>query len=1668
MMKKEILIILLLSLSMAQQQQQQQFDFIYQENQMSDQLFKNAQLNILQVKASSLYTVITAGQSGLWWINNTSTNLIQSATVSLQNNEQVSAIAITANGNYLLNNYQNKLSLYQVNPKDFSITLLRQAQNSLAITDIFLTSNEKVAIIVGENGSVIAYDIYSKTSTQPLAILSQYNSKTNILAYITLTSNNQWLYIADQFLGATILKITYAENQDGSIQTFTMTLAGQVGGLYFVAQVLATNDNQYLYALDRWYGVQIISLSPLIQANPQSYPVQLKITTLFWPYMDMNPVFMGALISSDSNYIIISVRSQGLIAFDISNRLNPTYYYKIMIPGIPQYITFTPSQSKIYYTDGKQMIVYDKVQPNLNDDFPNLFNGHQSNLKVFSSAYYQWRCYITPDTKWMLVPQTGNVNILSIPNSDPYQISLSGVIKKSGKTRTCNLEFSSDFRYMYQPVNYGTDTIDIYDLNTLAQNSQSMTILNSLQVASPQRNENISFSKDHKLLIQTFAQGIQIIDSSDILNLKILSTWNVPAVLNGFPCSVGITHDNQWVIISMRNVGMYLFLNITDPKNPVLANQITTNGGEEVIISNLYNLAYLCDGSNGLAILDLSYLPNIKIISRTAIDGWVNKCNPFQNENFMLISSMDYGMITLVNIQDKLNPTIYSKYQESTQQSFGNCYFQDLSYGFSISQYGLRIFPLKSQIKIHSSFIDITSSNSNPILVDKQSNLLVGQQIELQLMMLYAIEGSQITNVYYYNNYQMNSLPYWINFVKSSGSVLINVDKSSIDPSNISGSFLNTLIVQVAVPITAQSFIYDQLTNSAQSQTIYNYYQQLGFIDGDNLITSIFNPSMPIYFDVVQLSTPQLNQQLFDKVKLTLQRGLYYNPILFYTAQSLKFDFKNQQQMIQTYSSTAQVSITITNPIMGVFVNMPYSGVIVSISTQQNQIVLQGPLSNLNKILKSKIFFSQSQSLVAQQTDNGQPQGFTVYIDDGINYSQQYTILLEDSTSSFIHIKSEVKLQTSYYLQQQVNDKYSSANVPVIDEVSLEFQPQTFLDQDGFQLNYQAYQQQSDGTFTLLKSDYWFKFSNNQLRFYGNAPRSLLNTDVTIKVVATDGYTQASDIFTINLNQLPFEYVLNLLISIVTPLLSIFGIYKYRYVIINYLNYNNTIYSKETIKTNQVYYKIIPLLGQNLLKSKLMVNSFIQYIQKEKPILQYQDRKQQIFTDSLKESKIVELLSKENKANVENSKQEMEAYISQQNKTQMIDLHKRIVSKLNKASTDKNMRSQVFNMLCNKDGIVDMKKVLEIIENNVIEYKLHGKKMKISDDLLELKDSSSMLHICVFCLLSRFILSLNSEISFFYEYLKQYSVALKFYYPNDWYKNYISFNYALDEKDQLNINDISQKNILGLFQFKDDFIKLALESLKQSPQFSEVDQKFQFKNINHNILKQVLIADALGIEFNSAFRYKKCSGESLLIDFSNIQSIEAYKQNGQATGCCQRKSQFNYSQYGLFSNLKLPYWMQIINKQDLIVLQGKPSQDDVDSLQIRIIDNKNYIIKSFNLEILLQDNIQISIGNELKKNVKLDFNSSSSKNMFTTESPRIRLLNFNQNHKRQISQFENCTVNTYMENHGDEIIENANLCFEESPKHNILVDKNFEGEKNEDDEHNTMYASKRIKQKSQI
>ena len=53
-------------------------------------------------------------------------------------------------------------------------------------------------------------------------------------------------------------------------------------------------------------------------------------------------------------------------------------------------------------------------------------------------------------------------------------------------------------------------------------------------------------------------------------------------------------------------------------------------------------------------------------------------------------------------------------------------------------------------------------------------------------------------------------------------------------------------------------------------------------------------------------------------------------------------------------------------------------------------------------------------------------------------------------------------------------------------------------------------------------ADFWLKFNPNGLRFVGKAPKKYFYTSILVKVVATDGYTEFSDSFTMKIHDIPF------------------------------------------------------------------------------------------------------------------------------------------------------------------------------------------------------------------------------------------------------------------------------------------------------------------------------------------------------------------------------------------------------------------------------------------------------------------------------------------------------------------------------------------------------------------
>ncbi|KAL4469533.1 hypothetical protein ABPG74_004786 [Tetrahymena malaccensis] len=1432
--------------------------------------------------------------------------------------------------------------------QNFNLTLIKQSQEQYGvITNIYLIQNDKIAIILGDKGAIVAYDIQSKLSSDPMPILATYFAKSkNIMGFIRVTDDLKWIFVADLSAGVYVLKLTITLDSNQKVTAVTMPQAAWAYARY-TNQVEVTKDLQWMIILESWRGLRVIPLANLFTADPSTYPIKLPNQNLWWYNSLQQPVFYGSYLSKDSKYLITAIRSQGIMIFDVSNPPNPVQYYQIKIPGCPTRIEMVNTQNLLFYTDGMQLLAFQKVQPNMNDNFPNIFNGHQSKLFSYSSQFAQWRCYVSQEQTFIIAAQCSDVDFLQLKNGDPYNISLFKRMSAVQNTRTCNMVFDQNNRYMYRPVRENGSFMYIYDILNIANYANSdFPIVGSVKDSNPPRGEDIVFSKDENLLVVNYNQGIVIYDSKDKFNLKTLSYWNIPLQLNGYPSAMALSDDNKYCIVASRTIGMFFLLDISDPTKPNLVNQTYTNGAELIVKSSIYtNIAYVCDGTSGFAILDFSALPQFKFISRIAIDGWANHMTLLQNEKFAIVSSMDYnGMINIIDLSDLNNPFVISKYTEYNEQSVATCVLNNLQYGFSTSNKGLRIFPMQSQIAIHSSFYEIQPNNQLKAI---PNNLKIGQKVLIQLLLIYVVDGMQIMDVFYYNNYQRNALPSWIQFIQINNSIQILVDKQGSQSSK--NPTQNLLLVKTGVPITSTSFIYPEIpTDAAASQQIYIYLKENGIISSNNLVSSAFDPNTPI--NLSSLQVPQV-QRLVDLVILTLQRGIYYNPIAFKVSNSLTFD-PTSDQMIQTYSSdvTVQITVDVQKPTDGTFVQKQYPGVIVSISNNGATILIYGNIASVNSILKQKIFFYIDKNLA--QNNNLQ---VDMIITDGLNPNLQINYSLSDLVTSLIHLKSY--LTQTAALQDQINEQYSDAEITVLEQTSITFLANTFKDQDGFQINYdvQVLNNKEQDTFVTLQSDYWLKFQPVSLTFNGIAQLSLLNSQVTIKITATDGYSSCTDQFTIKLYKLPLTYIINLVLQIVTPIVSMLGIYKYRYLIINSIYSKKVSYTREYINPEKQFIKCIPLLDQNVLLAQYIVKQYIKEIEQNSSSVEVSqgEMKSQISrSDSSPNSLNKDYTGVVNSFNPVKREKQNEDNQAQQNENQFDCIKEQEISQ-SKYSFQQS------------DGKIDMIKLLDGMEKINLTYKFFGVQRFFSSDRQQiLQRNESLIFESIKILMQRYILNQNIQLLNFYQYLESQAKQSQVYTENDWYREYvnigISENYNL--KDKTSIDDITLRDVFQSFSVKEEQI---MDQFKLFKVWSKDKNKLALLEEKHlNLLKDVLIGDAIGIVDQDPQFFKKCIGESLWLGMQNIMGIQAHVRDIDSCILPVKKCMnCDFLPYGLQNNMKLPNWLSFVHKNGLIILKGIPSENDSETFQIRISDISNYVVKKFDIEVLPAQGAKNGFGN---------------------------------------------------------------------------------------------------------
>ncbi|KAL4482136.1 hypothetical protein ABPG72_014949 [Tetrahymena utriculariae] len=568
------------------------------------------------------------------------------------------------------------------------------------------------------------------------------------------------------------------------------------------------------------------------------------------------------------------------------------------------------------------------------------------------------------------------------------------------------------------------------------------------------------------------------------------------------------------------------------------------------------------------------------------------------------------------------------------------------------------------------------------------------------------------------------------------------VDKQTSSPS--SSQTQNILIIQAAVSFSSSSFVYYEIpTNLNDNQLIFNFLKEKGIIMSNNLISTSFDPNgIPI--NQSQLDIPQ-KTRLIELVTLTLKRGIYYNPVAFSVSSSLIFQPENDEIII-LLSQEVKVQMTIEQNQAGKFVEKQYSGVIISLSENGKSILIYGILAAVNNDLKQKILYFLNPLTPDEVLENLK---VNLVISDGLYENLVISQKFIDATKYYLRQKSYIQKNSS--LKSRVNEQFNYS--------------------DNFPITYQVLLMSNklDEGFVVFPINYWLKFLPTSLQFSGIAPIFLLNTQVTIKMIATDKYSVASDVFTIKLSILPFTYVLGLLVQILTPLVSIKQIKKYRYLIINLISHKYTSSSKECIHPNQLFVKFILLLDKNVLHANQIAKLYIKEINKK------QRNQLRLSNLNLKQSEVVGDITSKYIARYQNPQN---IYCNSESRIQF-QQNSKIQESINGLQ---NKLRDIYQSYCTQD-FQEVFRSRNLLKNEIFIYE--GKKV----------------------FLSRYILEKDKKLHNFYLFLKKLSLKSQLFSSNDWYKDYVGIclNEGGDSKkyiENLTLNQKSQKYTNQIYQSK--------------------------------------------------------------------------------------------------------------------------------------------------------------------------------------------------------------------------------------------------------------------------
>ncbi|EAR80868.2 hypothetical protein TTHERM_02326960 (macronuclear) [Tetrahymena thermophila SB210] len=181
-------------------------------------------------------------------------------------------------------------------------------------------------------------------------------------------------------------------------------------------------------------------------------------------------------------------------------------------------------------------------------------------------------------------------------------------------------------------------------------------------------------------------------------------------------------------------------------------------GSEYMILSDDERYSFVCNGFQGILIMNIENKTQPVLLSQQPLDGWAQSVISIFNQKYLLATQIEKGELVIINIEDLENPYIQSKLQFPDENSNSVCLTPDQKSAYFIGNKGLRQIPTSVNLIIHTQLqLQQTDKSGNIYFKD----LSIGQSLLV-------------------GNFQIQTLPNWITYIPQYNQLLIYVDKSGI------------------------------------------------------------------------------------------------------------------------------------------------------------------------------------------------------------------------------------------------------------------------------------------------------------------------------------------------------------------------------------------------------------------------------------------------------------------------------------------------------------------------------------------------------------------------------------------------------------------------------------------------------------------------------------------------------------------------------------------------------------------------------------------------------------------------------------------------------------------------------------------------------------------------